>query len=264
MWDANSLNLFGGEYAPRLDVAHVPERNTLFCPSQGVTRGQTIRIVVKWMEDHPEQLDLPGAILVQRSMREAFPCGNIQENSQNSASPEEGTSTTSAPSNAIEQHAMEQLRAATEMLKKCTASRTSLDGGGSKTVTAPMNVIWDIEQRQSIRSPEMGFIEFTRKEACSPGLQTETCRKNDWQCDSRNQAALIAFNATLRYCGNLKPNRYRYEFGLGTNGLEMERAVMKPDTGDNSPWVATPVEHGCVEDAVLSVSKRPAPSEQNP
>jgi hypothetical protein len=45
-----------------------------FCPPKGVTRGQTVLIVKKYLGEHPDQLHLDGASLVVRAMHEAFPC----------------------------------------------------------------------------------------------------------------------------------------------------------------------------------------------
>jgi hypothetical protein len=47
----------------------------LFCiPSDGVERGQVVRIVVKFLEDHPEKLHESKAFLAINAMKSAFPC----------------------------------------------------------------------------------------------------------------------------------------------------------------------------------------------
>lgn len=45
-----------------------------FCPRPEVKAGQTVDIVVKYLEAHPENRDFPGTILVGDALVEAFPC----------------------------------------------------------------------------------------------------------------------------------------------------------------------------------------------
>jgi len=45
-----------------------------FCPPEGVTYGQSLRIVVKYAKDHPESLQKRTGLLVLASHAEAFPC----------------------------------------------------------------------------------------------------------------------------------------------------------------------------------------------
>jgi len=158
---------------------------------------------------------------------------------------------------ASEQRAIEQLRAIAQSVRKCPGSHTT-SAWGSVTVTAPMNVTWDIEQRQSLRSPKIGFIEFTTKKDCTANLNLETCKRKDWDCEGRNQAALMIFNKDMESCSKLKPNQYRYEFDLGRDGLEFVQALSKPEAADRAQWTATSLEHGCVEDAILSILNHPS------
>jgi hypothetical protein len=50
------------------------DENSLFCPPDGVTYGQSKRIVLKYLNDHPEELHLPSTFLVSEAFRGAFPC----------------------------------------------------------------------------------------------------------------------------------------------------------------------------------------------
>jgi hypothetical protein len=43
-------------------------------PIEGVTAGQAIRIVTKYLNAHPERLHRDAHILVVEALREAFPC----------------------------------------------------------------------------------------------------------------------------------------------------------------------------------------------
>ena len=45
-----------------------------FCTPEGVTTAQGIRIVVKYLRDHPEHLNEDGMALTVASLRAAFPC----------------------------------------------------------------------------------------------------------------------------------------------------------------------------------------------
>ncbi|MGC9323879.1 MAG: Rap1a/Tai family immunity protein [Desulfomonilia bacterium] len=47
----------------------------LFClPKEGISDHQTIRIVVKWLEEHPEKLHLNAGKLITEALQDAFPC----------------------------------------------------------------------------------------------------------------------------------------------------------------------------------------------
>lgn len=47
----------------------------LFCfPSNGIKNKQSVKIVVKYLEEHPEKLHLHNTDLVISAYREAFPC----------------------------------------------------------------------------------------------------------------------------------------------------------------------------------------------
>jgi hypothetical protein len=44
------------------------------CIPQNASLLQLARVVVKWLRDHPDQLQKPKAILVQQALQDAFPC----------------------------------------------------------------------------------------------------------------------------------------------------------------------------------------------
>jgi hypothetical protein len=48
----------------------------LFCRPNGVNNGQTARIVVKYLRDHPEELHKDELSLTLTALRAAFPCAN--------------------------------------------------------------------------------------------------------------------------------------------------------------------------------------------
>ena len=45
-----------------------------FCLPDGVTPNQTVRVVVKWLEDHPARLHESAVELVVSALKENFPC----------------------------------------------------------------------------------------------------------------------------------------------------------------------------------------------
>ena len=52
----------------------LPEQKLLCLPSENVPNGQLIKVVVKYLDQHPEKLHLPAAQLIYESTNEAFPC----------------------------------------------------------------------------------------------------------------------------------------------------------------------------------------------
>ena len=46
------------------------------CPDAEVTVGQEKRVVLKFLQDHPEELHLDNAELIERALARAFPCKN--------------------------------------------------------------------------------------------------------------------------------------------------------------------------------------------
>lgn len=49
----------------------------LFCiPEGGIQTGQAIRIIVKWLKDHPERLHHEAGMLTLAALGRAFPCKN--------------------------------------------------------------------------------------------------------------------------------------------------------------------------------------------
>jgi hypothetical protein len=58
-------------------LAQRPRRREIggqFCPSDTITYGQEQKIVLKYLNDHPEKLHLPSTFLVREAFRGAFPC----------------------------------------------------------------------------------------------------------------------------------------------------------------------------------------------
>ncbi len=47
---------------------------TVCMPEDGIGNGQALRIVVKFLKDHPEQLHNSGITLVLKSLQQSYPC----------------------------------------------------------------------------------------------------------------------------------------------------------------------------------------------
>jgi hypothetical protein len=45
-----------------------------FCLPTGVERGQSIRLVIKYIHDHPEEAQKPTRFLIFEAFRDAYPC----------------------------------------------------------------------------------------------------------------------------------------------------------------------------------------------
>jgi len=45
-----------------------------FCLPDGVTPNQTVRVIVKWLEDHPARLHESAIELANKALKESFPC----------------------------------------------------------------------------------------------------------------------------------------------------------------------------------------------
>ncbi len=55
-------------------ASSVQARSSLACFPDGVTAGQTVDVVVKYLKDHPETRHHSSASLTMRAFLEAFPC----------------------------------------------------------------------------------------------------------------------------------------------------------------------------------------------
>lgn len=53
---------------------HTISNEFAFCLPQENTFGQLVRVVAKFLNDHPEQLHKPKAVLIMMALHEAFPC----------------------------------------------------------------------------------------------------------------------------------------------------------------------------------------------
>ena len=55
-------------------VEGVSDISPKVCPPEHTSYGQEARVVVKYLQDHPEELNLRDTVLVERALERAFPC----------------------------------------------------------------------------------------------------------------------------------------------------------------------------------------------
>jgi len=56
-------------------IGGVNPGSKIFCPpSEGLENEQSLRIIIKWLEDHPEQLHMSARISVFIALSKALPC----------------------------------------------------------------------------------------------------------------------------------------------------------------------------------------------
>jgi hypothetical protein len=55
-------------------MTNLPLRAVPTCLPQGVTTGQALKVLVKYMDDHPEQLHEKTAWVAAKALHEAWPC----------------------------------------------------------------------------------------------------------------------------------------------------------------------------------------------
>jgi hypothetical protein len=55
-------------------VEGVSNASSKVCRKEEVTNGQELRVVLKYLQDHPEELHLRSSALVEKALAKAFPC----------------------------------------------------------------------------------------------------------------------------------------------------------------------------------------------
>jgi hypothetical protein len=106
---------------------------------------------------------------------------------------------------------VKQLRAISETIKACPKVAPSPDkGNGTFYYGPPSNVTWDVKPSSSVRSAYAGHIEFYLPREFS--ASKKYCARNESFCA---QMMLV-------------PSfQYRFEFDLGTDGLELMKTLAK-------------------------------------
>jgi hypothetical protein len=123
---------------------------------------------------------------------------------------------------------MVHLRAIARAIKGCPRVADLKDAGGGTIYNGPpSNVVWDVKPSSSVRVPYLGFVEFFLPREFS--ASEKVCAKNPRYC------AEIT-NAT-------KPYRYRFEFDLGQDGLELTKLLVKSES--DKEWIDARPDDSC-------------------
>lgn len=136
------------------------------------------------------------------------------------------------------QPAVEQIAAVTRAIKQCPRQMSSEKQWGKKPneierwyIGPPQNVVWDVVQSNSIRSPYVGYIEFSLPE--DYWVPDEV--KDKFEKTEESSSAELA-----HALGG--PMKHRYEFDLGPKGLELTKMLhgnkteMVDDRPDDTCW----------------------------
>ena len=59
-------------------VRGVASVSRVVCGGDNVTHSQEVRVVVKYLQDHPQQLNVEGGLLIQMALAKAFLCKKIR------------------------------------------------------------------------------------------------------------------------------------------------------------------------------------------
>ena len=91
--------------------------------------------------------------------------------------------------------------------------------GGTLYEGPPINVVWDVTESTTVRSPFSGYVEFTTRERFD---------LPEKERDARPEYYLLMSS-------KFGPVRHRYEFDLMPNHLELARMLQR--SGHQTDWV---------------------------
>jgi len=113
---------------------------------------------------------------------------------------------------------VKQLRAISNAIKACPREQElSTREDGTFYIGPPSNVIWDVKPTSSARAPYLGYVEFFLPREFSGSKKF--CSQNKEYC--AQMMLLTSF-------------RYRFEFDLGPDGLELMKLLAK--SKDDKEW----------------------------
>ena len=122
---------------------------------------------------------------------------------------------------------VDHLRAIASAIKACPRVEEWKDKGfGTIYDGPPLNVVWDVKPSDSVRAPYFGYVEFFLPREFS--ATKEECAKT--------RACADIISAT-------KPFRYRFEFDLGPDGLELTKLLGK--LASDKRWSDIPPDSKC-------------------
>lgn len=146
--------------------------------------------------------------------------------------------------------AMGRLRVLAGAIKQCQEG-TDYGNGNPPFIhySAPLNVVWDVESRQSARSIGLGYIEFVeRAEVVKP--TPRPCKKRDKDCENSNEDAETVYTWMLSAVPGL--DNFRFEFDVNSSGLQFVRALAKNEQEDSTHWRAVELRGRCPDKLIGS------------
>jgi hypothetical protein len=150
---------------------------------------------------------------------------------------------------ASSQPAVATLRAMARALRTCpaTVDRETRWGKEPWDISqmmdgAPTNVVWDVEQSQTARSPYTGYIEFSAYYSFS--VQPENRDRFERKHPKLYSDALMQF----------KNYKFRYEFDLGPDGVELAKTLYRGL--DEAQWRDIQKRNPCWQNAMHNTAAK--------
>ena len=166
--------------------------------------------------------------------------------------------------NTGEQHAIEQLRAIAQGIKACNYQTPDIPGlpdrmvreGFKDVFGPPTSVIWDIESKQSIRSPYIGYVEYSVPAYMKLPPTDDYCNAKDIKKSECKRMWVIGTQAYEKQVNH--PQQFRYEFDVSDHGVEFLRAFKKTQQRDDEQWIAGGMDtEGCAFRSIRSTLNPP-------
>jgi hypothetical protein len=143
------------------------------------------------------------------------------------------------------QAAVDRLRSIARIIKACPGAE-STTVFGTAFEGPPLNLIWDVKPGSSVRAPYAGYIEFVLARYFAVAASSDQCLK----CKGPTEYCIHICDIIRNLEADTKSVRYRYEFDLGPDGLELARALSRPESAETNDWIAG-MPNGCWgEDAI--------------
>jgi len=133
---------------------------------------------------------------------------------------------------------VERLRSIAIAIKACPRVAEWKDTGiGTIYDGPPVNVVWDVKASDSIRAPYFGYVEFFLPREFS--ATKEECEKSH-SCRDMIETT--------------KPFRYRFEFDLGPDGLDLVRQLVR--LASDKDWSDARPDKSCWQTAIHTGERR--------
>jgi hypothetical protein len=116
----------------------------------------------------------------------------------------------------------------------------------------PTSVVWDIESKQSIRSPYVGYVEYSVPAYMKLPPTDDYCNAKDIKKTECKRMWIIGTQGYEKQVNH--PWQFRYEFDVTDHGLEFSRALKKTRQTDDEQWIAGGMDaDGCAFRSIHSI-----------